>query len=184
VVFTSANAVETVKLFLNQGPGGLVPNWDIFCLSGKTKDSVHLYFDSTRIKATADNGKDLAQRIIESGVHEIIFFCANKRRDELPTILQETGIKVHEVVIYETIETPAVSSEIPDAILFFSPSAVSSFFSANQLKKNTVCFAIGQTTANSIADYTDNRIITSESPSQEMMLASVQYYFQHKECFE
>jgi uroporphyrinogen-III synthase len=61
---------------------------------------------------------------------------------------------------------------------------VQSFFSVNHLKKSTVCFAIGKTTAESIADFTGNKIITSESPSQEMMIASVQNYFQNINCYE
>lgn len=137
-----------------------------------------------KVVDTADNAKSLAQTIIQHGVEEIVFFCGNKRRDELPEILKAAGIKVHEVVVYETIETPVVTNDDVDAILFFSPSAVQSFFSVNQLKKNTVCFAIGQTTANSIADFTDNRIVITESPSQEMMLALVNFYFQNMDCHE
>jgi uroporphyrinogen-III synthase len=87
-------------------------------------------------------------------------------------------------VIYETIETPQVSTEDIDGILFFSPSAVQSFFSVNQLKKETVCFSIGYTTAESVAGFTDNRIIISEAPSQEMILASVHFYFANKACYE
>ena len=97
----------------------------------------------------------------------------------MPNILKEAGIKVHEVVVYETIETPIVATVDFDAILFFSPSAVQSFFSVNQIKKTTVCFAIGRTTASSIADFTDNKIVVSESPGQEMILASVNFYFQN-----
>jgi uroporphyrinogen-III synthase len=49
----------------------------------------------------------------------------------------------------------------------------------NKLSPDTVCFAIGNTTAQAIARFTANRIITSELPSQEMMLASVFFYLQN-----
>jgi uroporphyrinogen-III synthase len=136
------------------------------------------------IMATAEYGKDLAQKIVEYGVKEIVFFCGNKRRDELPTILREHNIAVHEVIVYETVEVPSVATNDIDAVLFFSPSAVNSFFSVNQLEKQTVCFAIGTTTADSIADYTDNKVIISEAPSQEMMLASLRFYFENKDYYE
>ena len=80
---------------------------------------------------------------------------------------------VHEIIVYETVETPVTAIENIDGILFFSPSAVNSFFSVNQLNANTVCFAIGNTTAEAIAGFTGNKIITSEYTSQEMMLASL-----------
>jgi uroporphyrinogen-III synthase len=80
-------------------------------------------------------------------------------------------------VVYETLETPV---EIPgplDAVLFFSPSAVNSFFSKNQLEKNTACFAIGATTARTIASYTANKIISSEVPDQSVLVQALRTYF-------
>jgi len=173
IVFTSANAVEAIKNYLREGATWFVPNWNVFCISGKTKSSLKPYISDEKIMATAEYGKDLAQRIIECEVKEIVFFCGNKRRDELPAILKRAGVTVHEVVVYETVETPAVATNEIDAILFFSPSAVQSFFSVNQLNNNTICVAIGETTANSIKDFTKNKIITSELPNQEMMLAAL-----------
>lgn len=185
IALTSSNAVEVLESYHHVGDTYYVIDWKIFCLSGKTKESVEsALFSKKKIVGEAKNASELAKEIISQGIKELIFFCGNKRRDELPTILKEAGIKVHEVVVYETIETPIVATDDVEGILFFSPSAVQSFFSVNQLKKNVVCFAIGQTTADSIADFTDNRIIISESPSQEMMLASVNFYFQNKNCYE
>lgn len=181
-VFTSGNAVNALKKYLNQYVNHLPQQWTIFCLSGKTGEL--LAEDEELfgiIKATASNAAELAARIIESGAKEVVFFCGDKRREELPTILQNAGVQVHEAVVYETEETPFVATSDVEAVLFFSPSAVQSFFAANQLKENVICFAIGQTTADSIADFTNNRIVVSESPSQAMMLSSVQAYFQNSD---
>jgi uroporphyrinogen-III synthase len=184
VVFTSANAVEAVKNYLPEGDKRFMFNWNIFCISGRTKSALKPYVCDERILATADYGKDLAQKIIERGVKEIVFFCGNRRRDELPAILNDAGIKVHEVTVYETVETPAVAINEVNGILFFSPSAVQSFFSANQLKTDTVCFAIGTTTAEAIKEFTANKIIISEATSQESILASVQLYFENSNRYE
>ncbi|MGN6402685.1 MAG: uroporphyrinogen-III synthase [Flavisolibacter sp.] len=179
VVFTSANAVEAVKNYLDKNNSR-----NFFCISGKTRSALLSYISNEQIKTTAAYGKDLAQKIIELQAKEVIFFCGNRRRDELPNILKEVGIIVHEVIVYETIETPSLSTGDFDAVLFFSPSAVESFFFLNKLKKHTACFAIGETTANSIIDFADNKIIISKSPDQETLLASVQLYFENSNCYE
>jgi uroporphyrinogen-III synthase len=185
IALTSANAAEVLASYMHVGDTYYVIHWKIFCLSGKTKEAVlSAKFLEKQIAGEAVNAASLAGEIIRQHVNEIVFFCGNKRRDELPNILKEAGVIVHEVVLYETVGTPQVSTDDIDGVLFFSPSAVQSFFSVNQLRQGAVCFAIGQTTATSIADFTDNRIIMSESPNQEMMLSSVQFYFQNSNCYE
>lgn len=185
IVFTSANAVEILDQYLVAEDTYYVIDYRLFSLSGKTKQAIE---QARLLKGTilgeAPTAGLLARKIIEQGIKEVVFFCGNKRRDELPALLKEAGVTVHEVTVYETIETPVAATENMKAILFFSPSAVQSFFSVNQLKKDTVCFAIGETTAASLADFTDNRIIISEFPSQEMMMASVNFYFQNYNCYE
>ncbi|GAC1708945.1 MAG: hypothetical protein NVS9B7_26700 [Flavisolibacter sp.] len=126
---------------------------------------------------TADNALMLAQKIINHGIKELVFFCGNKRREELPLILKNNGIKLHEVIVYETLETPILVTEPFEAILFFSPSAVNSFFFLNRISINTLCFAIGQTTANAITVHAKNKIITSTTPSPAaMVLDLIKHY--------
>jgi uroporphyrinogen-III synthase len=173
VVFTSTNAVEAIKKYLHRGDTWTIPNWEVFSMSGKTKEALHPYISPERIVATAENAKALAEKIIQRGVREIVFFCGKKRRDELPNILKEAGVTVREIVLYETIETPVVVAGDIDAVLFFSPSAVKSFFSVNQLKETAVCFAIGDTTARSIADFTGSRVVTSKTPDQQALMTAV-----------
>ncbi len=177
-VFTSSNAVAALNKYLNEYVNHLPPQWKIFCLPGKTKD---LLLEKEEvfgtIEGTADNAGALAELIISKEVKEILFFCGSKRRDELPAILQTAGVQVHEVVVYDTVETPVTIEEDFNAVLFFSPSAVQSFFAANQLKENIVCFAIGQTTANCVEKFTNNKLYVSQTPTQEAMLQEVINYF-------
>lgn len=186
VVFTSANAVKSVERFVNRGNTDHSCGWKVFCLSAKTKDELLTPCGGLigNVVGTAENAVALAEVIIQNNVKEIVFFCGDKRRDELPTTLREAGVVVHEVVLYETVETPQATTDDVEAVLFFSPSAVQSFFSVNQLNRNTVCFAIGQTTADSLAGFTDNRIIVSPLPSQEVILSSVQLYFESPDCYD
>lgn len=179
-VFTSSNAVMAVKKYLGDSINHLPPQWKIFCLSGKTKEVLaeNAALFGT-VEATASGATDLAQKVIASGAKELLFFCGDRRREELPTLLQGAGVQVHEVVVYEVEETPVVASGEFEGVLFFSPSAVQSFFAVNQLKEATACFAIGHTTAASLQQFTQNKLYISKEPTQEALLAEVINYFKN-----
>jgi uroporphyrinogen-III synthase len=176
IVFTSANAVTTVSHYLGKYTRREKKGLQVFCLSGRTKEEVMEAFPMAELAGTSSSAKALAQLILAKEVNEVVFFCGNKKRDELPGILKHNGVVVHEVVVYETVPTPFTTKEEMDAVLFFSPSAVDSFFSLNQLKKNIICFAVGETTADSILKYSGNTIIISDTPSQEGMLKALKAY--------
>jgi uroporphyrinogen-III synthase len=184
VVFTSSHAVSAVSKYVHPYISYEDLHWKIFCLSGRTREAVSEHTLPGEIIDTAANAEALAQKIITYGVSEVIFFCGNRRREELPHLLQAHGVRVHEVSVYETIDAPVQITASIDGILFFSPSAVGSFFSANQLKPDTVCFAIGKTTAQAIKEQSNNKIITSELPTQEDILESVLHYFQNNNNHE
>jgi uroporphyrinogen-III synthase len=180
-VFTSSNAVDCfLKLAGMNQINGADFQWNIFCLEGVTKNAIVGQLPGCKILGMAPDSGSLAKKIIDDGtVNKIVFFCGNKRMNELPDLLQTNNIDVQELVVYETLETPVSIPGPLDAVLFFSPSAVNSFFSMNQLEKNTTCFAIGATTAKTIATYTRNKIISSEVPDQSALILSLRSYFQH-----
>ena len=172
VAFTSANAVESVHGALEEEELMDV-QWTLYCLSGKTMEVAVQCFPNSSIAATADNAAALATVILLDEVKDLLFFCGDRRRDELPRILEAGGVEVSEVIVYNTVVTPHLLEDKPDVVLFFSPSAVEGFFSVNQLKEDAVCLAIGGTTAEAITGHTTNKVIISEAPSPEMMLAAL-----------
>jgi uroporphyrinogen-III synthase len=88
------------------------------------------------------------------------------------------GREVEEIIVYETIETPQkMSRKQYDGILFFSPSAVKSYFSVNKLNEEIKVFAVGKTTADSILQNDKREIITSEIPGQENTIDLVISHF-------
>jgi uroporphyrinogen-III synthase len=181
IALTSANAVDALNSYMHVSDAYYVVNWNIFCLSGKTRQAViNALLLKKNILGEASNATELASKIISKGVKEIVFFCSDRRRDELPAALRNANIKVHEVVVYETTETPVTVTSDFDAVLFFSPSGVQSFFSANELNEDSVCFAIGRTTATSIATFTQNKIINSAAPDAGMMIEEVVEYFKQE----
>ena len=161
-IFTSMNAVNAVAKYIKQKP-----NWNIYCIGNTTKKLVQDHFGANSISGTAANGEQLAEVIILESLKQVVFFCGNQRRNELPVKLKAKNVFVDELVVYNTIETPVLLSKKYDGILFFSPSAVHSFFSINKVDHKTQLFAIGKTTGAAIQQFSQNNVIISSSPDKE-----------------
>jgi uroporphyrinogen-III synthase len=174
VAFTSPNAVEAVGTQLD----GLDPQWEIFCIGNKTKELVEHYFGQHHIAGFANDAAELAQVILDSiNDKKIIFFCGDQRRPELPAILEERNIDVEEIVVYQTIAVPKKLKKEYQGIIFFSPSAVESFFKMNKAGEKTIFFAIGNTTAAAIKRFSKNKILISDQPGKNNLLEMAIEYF-------
>lgn len=178
IIFTSMNAVEAVALFIAEE----MPDWSIYCIGQTTQELVKNYFGAASIAATANNAAELAGLVAdETDIDEVIFFCGDQRRDELPDILRSSGIEVTEIIVYHTIATPQVVKKEYNGVLFFSPSAVDSFFSRNKTGKQTMLFAIGTTTAAAIKKHTAGSVIISDTPAKERLVEKAINYFVNNE---
>jgi uroporphyrinogen-III synthase len=171
-VFTSMNAVEAVKEYLNLKTG-----WKIFSIGQTTKELIEDFFGKESIAGTADDAGTLADVIIERNPKEVFFFCGDQRRDELPEMLTANNISVEEIVVYRTLATPEQTLKHYDGILFFSPSAVESFFSANTIDNNSIVFAIGSTTATAVKQRVNNQIVVADKPGKEALVKKMLKYF-------
>lgn len=177
VVFTSINSVRSVGQKLSSKP-----LWSIACLEGATQEGVVDYFGKGNIIGTAKDSESLSHLIIQSNNNpKVVFFCGNNRMDNLPQLLRQAGNNLEEIVVYETRSTPVAVEKYYDGILFFSPSAVTAFFSINTIMPGTVLFAIGNTTAKSIARYSKNKIMVSGEHTQEAMMNQIIAYYKHEE---
>ena len=175
VVFTSMNAVDAVTAMLD----GFVPEWTIYCMGYATKELVKNYFGENAIAGTGDNAAELADEIIENEEpEEVIFFCGNRRRDELPGKLKKQQIEVNEIVVYQTENTQHKITKAYDGILFFSPSAVESFFTINKLPEHTIVFAIGQTTKETVGKFCKNKIVVSKLPGKDQLVEQAISYLE------
>jgi uroporphyrinogen-III synthase len=155
-----------------------LPGWNVYCLRGATNDAVQNTPELFRIKALADDAASMVALLAAAPPEEqVVFFCGNIRRDVLPDELRKKGIPLEELVVYDTTELPAQAAGHYDGMLFFSPSAVRSFFSVNGLPAHTVCFAIGNTTASELEAYTDNKIIVSTGQSMADVVQTAILYF-------
>lgn len=177
-VFTSMTAVEAVSPYTTG-----TSSWHIYCIGHATRRLVESNFSRENISGTAANAEQLAKKIIEQLPKEVVFFCGDKRMDELPTKLKNAGIEVEELVVYKTTGTPQTLTQQYDGILFFSPSAVNSFFSKNSRTGQTTLFAIGNTTAEAAAAHTANPIIISELPGKNNLVQLMIEHFKKVKNF-
>ena len=175
-VFTSMNAVTAVADNITNKP-----HWKVYSIGEATASLLTELFQIPII-GTASDAAALADVIIEEDVKEVHFFCGNIRRDVLPHTLRAANILVEEIVVYETRETPQRITAFYDAILFYSPSAVASFFSVNTIPDGTVLFAIGNTTAAAIREHTKAPVITAERPGKKALVEQALHYFYEQKC--
>lgn len=172
-VFTSMNAVNAVARFIKHQP-----SWKIFCIGNSTRELVKKFFKESSINGFADNADQLSKKILENpSIKKITFFCGDKRRDELPGNLIKNKIDVEEIIVYKTIETTTPLTKQYDGILFFSPSAVRSFFSKNSINEKTKVFAIGSTTAAAVKHFIQHPVIIAETSSKENLIKLVINHF-------
>lgn len=139
-VVTSKNAERIIKKY------GDV-NWRLFSITNQS---------------SARNASQLANIIIKEGIKDIVFFCGDKRRDELPDKLRAQGVNVEEVIVYHTIETPHAIEGNYNGVVFFSPSAVKSYFSSNKPSDEVIFYTMGDTTAAEIKKYSSNPVEISD----------------------
>lgn len=164
------NAIITSKNSANAIIYRKIQIKNCFCVGEKTASL--LQKQQYKIQETADYGRDLAEVISEKYRDEsFTFFCGNKRREELPSILIEKNVRFREVEVYKTeINRKQFDREF-EGVLFLSPSGIQSFTSKNEIK-NSIAFCIGETTASEAKKYTNNIIIATK-PSIENVIVQV-----------
>lgn len=168
-IFTSQNAVEIV----------LAPEPEIgncFCVGEKTK--ALLEENGQNVVFMAEYATELADYLVaRHKADSFHFFCGNIRSDEIPVRLTENDIAYREIVVYKTTLNKKRFHRDFDAVLFFSPSGVRSYFEANGSERfsssdraETLCVCIGTTTASEAKNYSGN-IVVANSTTVESVIA-------------
>jgi uroporphyrinogen-III synthase len=177
VGFTSSSGV---KYFLqNPVAREWIKNKDIFAISGKTYEELERHGLSPVI--TAQNSDTLTEGVIEKKITScIIHVCGNIRLDTLEQKLTNAGIKYYPLVVYNTkLLTDIHLEEEFDVILFYSPSGVEGYLSANKISDRTICCCIGNTTAGKLRQTVNSsKIIISPFPSPKSMIERAAKYFE------
>lgn len=175
-VFTSINAVEALHKLVNTFNISLPRGMRVFATEGRTASRVRNAFPQFAIAGTAVKASDLAQKIIHAREADPVWFCGNLRRQELKKALDEKNISITEIEVYQTEPTPIVINEKFDGLIFFSPSAVSSFLEKNRIFNSMICFAVGETTAEALKGITQNIKIAPAASQEKMVELIIEHY--------
>lgn len=176
LIFTSQNAVLSV---LNHPKVDELKKKTVFCVGSKTKTLLNE--NGFTVEAHAGYAEDLAEIIsLVYADESYTFFSGNLRKDTLPEMLSSNDIVFNEIQVYETTLTPQKNLENVDAILFFSPSGVTSYLKKNSIA-NEKLFCIGNTTAATLEEkLPENKIKNIEiayQPSVENVIEQVIEYY-------
>lgn len=165
-IFTSRHAVVAVAGLLKKKTN------PAYCLSGATRKAIadHLH---VQIIATAPDAKSLCRLINIDPRHRYIFCCGNRRMNTIPDFLNKANATREEVLCYTTTLSPVAVKKVYDDILFFSPSAVESYFIRNHSQPHQIFYCIGDTTANRLKNFTGNTIIIADEPTSKNLLAKI-----------
>ena len=167
-LITSQNAVRSLIVYLKSAsdPQKILAK-SAFCVGSKTAS--FLSRAGLEVSHFEDNAKSLGEYLVEhhSG-NSFLFLCGDKRRDELPALLNDHKVAYNEQVVYETSLNAVALESSYDAYLFFSPSGVKSFSMKNKPLHGT-CYCIGHTTAEA-ASQLGLPLLIAETPTIESVL--------------
>ncbi len=165
-VFTSKNAV---KGFLKLKDDLNYSDKKFFAVGHKTAEGLKEAGIEVSIPEN-ETAVALAEFILAQKIKSVLFWCGNLRKEELPELLKQHHVAVTELTVYHTGLYPRRITATYDAVMFLSASAVESFFSVNELPKGAPVFAIGDTTAHALKEYTASKVFTPEKPDIDMLL--------------
>lgn len=107
----------------------------------------------------------------------VLFPCGDRRRDELPSVLKEAGIGVHDVVCYRTVlaepsEARAAASE-GALVVVASPSVVELLARACPTAERPKLIAVGPTTAKAARDAGWTPAAVAQQPTTSGVLEAI-----------
>lgn len=142
-----------------------------FCVGEKT--ALKLKEVDYPVVEVANYGKDLAELISTTyGDLKFDFFCGKIRNDELPDLLKKNKVDFTEHHLYKTIHNPKSFDRSFDAILFFSPSGIESYYACNSFQGERI-ICIGETTASAARKISTQIEIASKTSIESVIVRLV-----------
>lgn len=173
LIFTSQNAVKA--FFGSYKASDEIPQYSCYCVGEKTKSLLEDF--GQKVIKNSKNASELGNFLIKNAKnHHFLYLRGNISRPELPSILLNGEVNFTELEIYETILNPLKFDKDFKAVLFFSPSGVSSYTAKNLIGESKA-FCIGNTTAEMATNFTE-KLIVAERTTTEDLLHTVKLYYQ------
>lgn len=166
VIITSQNAVEAIIASIS--PDELQFK-NIYCVGRRTKKLIESRIG--KVTHAENSAKKLATYLKEfMEGSEATYFCGDIRLDELPSILEENKITLHEIEAYATKHSPIQINSSVEGVMFYSPSNVQSYLQDNTT--NVVAYCIGDTTANEAKKHF-SKVLVAKMPTLESVIKLV-----------
>lgn len=179
VIITSIQAVKwgVINIAIEQNER------KVYCVGEKVANAVKIWQPNWLVCGVADNAVSLLPFFKNCHLQKALLLCGNMRLDIIPAEMKRLGIVLKEAKVYMTKLLPKNVDEAYNGVLFFSPSAVDSFFKVNRVDYDCTLFAIGGTTASAIRKYCTNNIVMADKPDKIKLLDLVVSYFRHNNGF-
>ncbi len=117
-----------------------------------------------------ENVKAFAARV---GKDEVVNTpVGNRSGNRLKTVLSEDQLK--SVVIYNTVPAEQIRKSTATYLIFTSPTNAEFYFDKHEIREGQRVVAIGQTTKKALAGLGFDRIVVSETPSEEGIWKAIQ----------
>jgi uroporphyrinogen-III synthase len=181
LIFSSENAIKHLVAGFNHFGFDFPSGLSTVCVGNKTKEAAETLVQA-RMVCSGDNSTLLLKRLLKDFSPEctFVYFCGNRRLPILPDGLKENGFTIKEFFVYTTVLTPVKLLNYYDAVLFFSPSAVDSYFEKNKWHDNMIAVSIGNLTSERLALFGVENICESETPGEIPMLEKLnEHLFVH-----
>jgi len=172
-IFTSQNAVRSLQA--NRELIQLDKLEKCFAVGQKTAEQLS-EIGITAIVPKRQNAEALSDLLNAYSTEPFLYFTGNLRQRTLINFFEDHESPYKEMKVYDThLIQPDIKLKDYDAICFCSPSAVHSFFKNYQLKDNQPCFAIGNTTAVALVDYSDTVMLAEQTNVFSLIQSCNQY---------
>ena len=173
LIFTSQNAVklayESIKI------KNKIIGKKSFCVGLKTKTLLEKL--GQQVVEMRDNANDLADFLNKNYKKKSFsFFCGRKRRPEIEYLFKQNNITIEIHELYDTLFFSKRFKNHFDGIIFFSPSAVLSFFEKNKWPKDSHGFCIGKSTGETLGQFT-SEYSQAKHPNEDKLLLAILNFF-------
>ena len=172
-IFSSQNAVKIA--FENTQIKKQTEGKKYFCVGEKTK--ALLEKKGQKVTKMTHNASDLGYHIIKTCKDETFsFFCGKLRRPEIELFLarEKINLQIHE--IYDTVYNSKNINNQFDGVLFFSPSAVNSYFKKNNWTSKVHGFSIGKSTSKTLEKFTKD-FTEAKKPNKNELLSILNSHY-------
>lgn len=171
LIFTSRNAV---KGFCYSFSAEALQGKKIFVVGDQTAFLIEKL--GVKVAIQKDYARDfslLKNDELPQGPYD--WFCGTRSLHHIVDSLRGHYLNRYEV--YHTSLCPYALAGFYQAIVFFSPSAVTSFLEKNSISQNTRYFAIGKTTSEALLSAGASEVLSPEKPSVTSLIQLIKKYF-------